>query len=79
MMDADYKSGWQRAQMAAQGVGFEPTPYLDGDAQLRFVRQTMELVLHRFDEEAISEEFYCGVGEGATWAWNRRMETTNHD
>lgn len=77
-MTTDYGVGWLRAQLAAQGVGFEPTPHLDGDGYTKFVRQTMDLVLQQ--NEDVSEDFITGVGEGAVAAWERHVhKESDHD
>ena len=77
-MTTDYGVGWRRAQLAAQGVGFEPTPHLDGDGYTKFVRQTMDLVLQQ--NEDVSEDFITGVGEGAVAAWERHVhKESDHD
>lgn len=74
MSGSDYGAGWRRAHMAAQGVGFEPTPHLDGDQFQRFVENTMALVLKDKRDDEVSEDFMSGVGEGAVAAWECRMQ-----
>jgi len=74
-MKADYGVGWRRAQLAAQGVGFEPTPHLDGDGYTKFVQQTMDLALKRHED--VSEDFITGVSEGAVAAWERHVQKEN--
>lgn len=71
-MSADYGVGRQRALLAAQGVGYEPTPHLDGDGKWHFIRQTLSLVLRR--SGAVSEEFLDGARVGAIEAWERLMD-----
>jgi hypothetical protein len=68
---SDWGVGYSRALMAAQGVGFEPAPHLDGDAYAKFVRGTMDLVMRGRDD--FSEDFVSGVSEGAVAAWERRI------
>ena len=70
-MAKEYGVGMRRALLAAQGVGFEPTPHLDGDAKWAFVGQTLDLVLRR--DEVVSQEFLNGAREGAVKAWERRI------
>ena len=70
-MAKEYGVGMRRALLAAQGVGFEPAPHLDGDAYAKFVRGTMDLVVRGRDD--FSEDFVSGVSEGAVAAWERRI------